>query len=250
VTAHPGLPTNPQLILGDSSALIQLVIAEEITPFRLLKSNYGVQVAIVGAVEAEIRRKVKFKFPTKVPFLKKLLGNTVVTLDKAVLTTSGYKSATALLEQIDALGQKFSLRVDRGEAHTHAAGNVLGVPTLSQDIAALWKLIEDGVDVQRPVLRTFHFLLFGVQAAEMEIDLCNKARKLLMKAGERILPCFENCSVADGLSQFYLRLCDADRELIGSPTPLGKFDDRIFLRRQPLEPNVSTPTSDSPGSES
>jgi hypothetical protein len=248
VTAHPGIPKNPQLLLGDSSALIQLVIAEEIAPFRVLKTNYGVHVAIVGAVEAEIRRKVKSKFPAKIPFLKKLLGNTVSTLDKALLTACGYKSATALLEQIDSLGQQFSLRVDRGEAYTHAASNVLAVPALSQDITALWKLIQDGIDVQRPVLRAFDFLLFGVQAGVMEIEACNRARKLLLKAGESILPCFENCSVPDGLAHFYLRLCDAERQLIGSPKPLDRFDDRIFLRLQTQEPFVSTPTSSPPES--
>jgi len=56
-------------------------------------------------------------------------------------------------------------------------------------------------------------LLFGVQAEAVEIDACNKARKALLKAGEAIPPCFENCSVLDGLSQFFLRLCDAEHDL-------------------------------------
>ena len=228
----PGLPGNPSLIVGDTSSLVQLVIVEDITALRGLKQEYGIQVAVTEAVEAELRRVVRNRFPAREAFLKKAFNSrTLAVVDKTLLNSLGYKAAPALLEQMDQLGEKFHRRVDRGEAYTHAAGNVLGVPTLSQDIAALWQLVKDGIDVQRPVLRAFDVLIFGVQARLAEIESCAKARRLLLKARETILPCFENCSVADGLPNFFLRLCDASLPPLGAEKKLEPFDDRIFVRK-------------------
>lgn len=220
------------MIVGDTSSLIQLVIAEDSTALRALKQYYGVQATVTEAVEAELRRVVRYRFPAKEPFLKKAFTTkTLCVIDKTLLTALGYKAAPALLEQMDQLGEQFNLRVDRGEAYTHAAGNVLGVPTLSQDLAALRQLVNDGIDVQRPILRAFDILIFGVQAGIANIESCTKARKQLIKAKESILPCFENCSVADGLANFFLRICDADLDILGADHALGSFDDRIFIRK-------------------
>ena len=231
MTPSPGLPQNPALIVADTSALIQIVVSEEVTPLRILKQDYSIQLAVHEAVETEINWRVQKKFPEKRATLNKLFStNTVGVLDKALLSQHGYKSAPALLEQIDVLGERFSLRIGRGEAYAHAAGNILGVPTLSQDLAAIWELINDGVAVQRPILRAFDLLVFGVQAAKIDWDACAKARKQLLKAKEGILQCFRNCSVEDGIAHFYLRLCDADAPLLGASQPLEPFDDRIFVR--------------------
>lgn len=235
----PGLATNPPLIVGDTSSLTQLVIAEDATVLRALKQSYGIQIAITEAVEAELRRVIRYKFPSKESFLRKALSSKVFSvIDKTLLISLGYKAVPALLEQMDQLGEKFHRRVDRGEAYTHAASNVLGAPTLSQDIAALWQLVNDGIDVQRPVLRAFDILIFGAQANVCDLESCARARKHLLKAKETVLACFENCSVADGLPNFYLRICDADLDILGAQQPIGLFDERIFVRKtSPLLPS-------------
>lgn len=104
------------------------------------------------------------------------------------------------------------------------------MPALSQDLSALWALIGDGIDVQRPILRAFDVLIFGVQTSVIDWAACAKVRKNLLKAEETILPCFENCSVQDGMAKFYLCLCDANRDPLGAPAPAEKFDDRIYVR--------------------
>jgi hypothetical protein len=228
----PGPATNPPLIVSDTSSLTQLVIAEDATALRALKQNYGIQIAITEAVDAELRCVIHRKFPTKEPFLRKALNNkTLSVIDKTLLISLGYKAVPVLLEQMDQLGEKFHRRVDRGEAYTHAASNVLGVPALSQDIAALWQLVNDGIDLQGPVLRAFDILVFGAQAGVCDLESCAKARKQLLKAKETVLACFKNCSVADGLSNFYLRICDADLDILGARQPIGRFDERIFVRK-------------------
>jgi len=54
VTPSPGLPQNPALIVADTSALIQIVVSEEVTPLRILKQDYSIQLAVHEAVETEI----------------------------------------------------------------------------------------------------------------------------------------------------------------------------------------------------
>ena len=228
----PGLAANPPLIVGDTSSLTQLVIAEDATVLRELKLSYGIQIAITEAVEAELGRVIRYKFPAKESFLKKALSSKMLSvIDKTLLISLGYKAVPALLERMDQLGEMFHRRVDRGEAYTHAASNVLGVPALSQDIAALWQLVNDGIDVQRPVLRAFDILIFGAQAGISGLASCAKARRQLVKAKETVLACFENCSVADGLPRFYLRICDADLPILGAQQPIDPFDERIFVRK-------------------
>ena len=91
--------------------------------------------------------------------------------------------------------------------------------------------MNDGIDVQRPVLRAFDILIFGAQARISGLPSCAKARRQLVKAKETVLACFENCSVADGLPRFYLRICDADLPILGAQQPIDPFDERIFVRK-------------------
>ena len=115
MTPSPGFPQNPALIVADTSALIQIVVSEEVTPLRVLRQEYSVQLAVHEAVETEINWRVQKKFPEKRTTLKKLFStNTVAVLDRMLLSQHGYKSAPALLEQIDASGERFSLRIGRG----------------------------------------------------------------------------------------------------------------------------------------
>jgi len=235
VTPTPGVPPNPAFIVADTSALIQIIVSEEIAPLRVLKQDFGIQVVIHEAVEAELNWRIQKKFPEKRPILKKAFtSKTIEVLSRAILDGSGYKSGNALIDQIEILGQRFSARVDRGEAYTHAAGNVLSVPALSQDIAAIWNLINEGIDIHRPILRAFDVLVFGVQTGAIDWEACARARKHLIKAKETLLPSFQNCSVEDGMPQFYLRLCSSNSPVIGAQTPVEKLDERIYIRKTTL----------------
>jgi hypothetical protein len=218
--------------VGDSSALLQLILAEEMQTLRTIKSDYGIQCVMTEAVNSELRRRLENRFPEKVGVLKKAVASsTIVTLSETALSTAGYRSAPALLDQIEQLGREYAIRVDRGEAYTHAASNVLAVPSLSQDLEALWRLIGAGIHVQRPILRAFDIVIFGLQVGILSDDDCKQVRKDLLRNQQGILPCFKNCAVRDGLPSFYQRLCDADLNPVGAPAPIEKFDDRIWIRR-------------------
>lgn len=132
---------------------------------RAIKAGYGVQCVMTEAVSGELRRKLQNKYPEKAGVLKKAVANsTIVVLSEAALSVAGYRSAPALIDQIEQLGREYAVRIDRGEAYTHAASNVLAVPALSQDLEAIWKFIEAGVHVQRPILRAFDVVIFGLRS--------------------------------------------------------------------------------------
>ncbi len=212
--------------------VLQLVLTEQVAPLRALKGDYGIQCVVTDAVDGELRRKLQNKFPAKANVYKKALANgTILLLSDAVLNTAGYKAAPALMDQIEQLGREYAVRVDRGEAYTHAASNVLCVPALSQDLAALWKLVELSIHVQRPILRAFDLLIFGLQIGVITESDTKAFRKALLSHDQGLLPCFRNCAVIDGLPSFYQRLCDSSSSPLGAAKPLEKFDDRIWITR-------------------
>ncbi len=234
MTPAPGVPSNPQFIVGDTSALLQLVIADQVKPLRSLKSDYGIQCVVHEAVEYELTRKVKQKWPDRLKTLDKALGSSLIgVLSERLLQARGYsvEEGRCIIDRIDALGDQYYIRVDYGEAYTHAAANVLHVPALSYDIQALRKLLSDGVRLERPILRAFDMFTFAFQIGAMSNDECRKVRKVLMKAGEAIPACFANCSYADGLPKFFARLLDRDQQLVGANGPIGDFDDRLWVSR-------------------
>jgi hypothetical protein len=232
VPSAPAQPTNPTFFVADSSALLQLILPEEMRTLRALKTDYGIQCVITEAVEGELRRKLQNKFPEKSGVLRKAVHNgTIIVLSEAALSAGGYKSAAALIDQIEQLGRTYALRIDRGEAYTHAASNILGVPSLSQDLEALWRLINAGVYVQRPILRAFDVVIFGLQIGILSEDDCKQVRKDLLRCDQGILSCFRNCAVIDGLPSFYQRLCDAEKTPLGASAPVEKLDERIWIRR-------------------
>jgi hypothetical protein len=61
------------------------------------------------AVESELLRLAQRRFPDRLAALKKALANgTLKILDESFVTSVGYRSASALIDQIDTLG--FSMR--------------------------------------------------------------------------------------------------------------------------------------------
>jgi hypothetical protein len=232
------LPENPAFIICDSSALLQLLVSGNILSLQKLKSEYGIQPLVTEAVEAELGRVLKYRFPGSAGTFRKALSHrTVALLDESVLAAGGYRSGDSLIDRIGELALQYEVRIHRGEAHTHAAANVLAVPTLSQDIDALFKLVEAGVHIQRPILRAFDILIFCCQSGALSLADCNKARRDLLQVGETIVRCFANCSIEDGLRNFYMRIVDETRETLGAPTPVERsFDDRIYVRPRTVQP--------------
>ncbi|MDX2151436.1 MAG: hypothetical protein SFV54_11935 [Bryobacteraceae bacterium] len=220
VPGSPGKPSNPSCIIGDSSALIQLILGEQVQLLRELRSRYGISCLIPDAVEIELLYRVPKKYPDKASVLRKAFSNAAIkTLSPESLSDAGYKSAEALSEQIELKGREYALRVDRGEAFAHAAANLLQVPVLSHDLAALSKLAHSGVYVHKPVLRAFDIVIWAHQVGLLDPNDLKQFRRELLSKRESILPCFQDCSVVDGLPQFYQRICDSALEPLGRQLP-------------------------------
>jgi len=228
----PGKPANPLFILIDTSVLLPLIATDQVALLRFLRNEYKVQPAIATAVEVEavqILTNVP-KFKGRQDQLKKAISNgTLCPIDQQSLSAIFGTGVEAMLRQIDTEGQRLHLRVDRGEAYTHAAAAVLGVPVATDDTSAVNRLIRDNENVPRPILRFWDLIVLGHQVGQMDESSCDKARQTLAKMQESLPQCFRGRTFAAGLADFYARLADGVAPLVGAKDPLGKLDERLFL---------------------
>jgi hypothetical protein len=142
----PGKPANPLFFIIDTSVLLQLIATEQLPLLRYLRSEYKVQSVIVSAVESEALHILTTipKFMGCQETLKRAISNNTINLvDRQFLSAVHGTAVDAILRQIDSEGQRFNLRVDRGEAYTHAAGSVLGAPVATNDYSAVNRLLRD-----------------------------------------------------------------------------------------------------------
>ena len=137
------------------------------------------------------------------------------------------------LRQIDAEGERLYSIVDRGEAFSHAASSVLGVPIATNDTSAVYRLIRGNENVPRPIIRFWDLIVLCHQIEMLTEGDCDRIRQVLEKIGERLPACFSRRSFRDGLPEFYARLADIDRPVVGAIGPQERLDERLLLRRLP-----------------
>lgn len=144
---------NPPLLLCDSDALLQLFIANNLKPLQALKTTYHMQPSIALEVDVELRwtRKYKKRF---VPQLDKAMRNGVLTKLDQTSFQSLLSTATPGMSwgNYQALGQRYELVVQRGEAYTHAAAVCLGLPAMSNDQKAVFILTGQMMSVAEQFL--------------------------------------------------------------------------------------------------
>jgi hypothetical protein len=230
----PGKPANPPFIIIDTSVLLQLIATDQTALLRCLRSEYRVQPAIVSAVESETSHILNTipKFKGRQDQLKKALSNNAITLiDRQSVGAFTNTGVDALLRQMNSEGQRFNLRVDRGEAYTHAAASVLDVPVVTNDVTAVRQLIRDNEKVPRPILRFWDLIVFCRQIDQIDDSSCDIVRQSLTKLQEGQPQCFTGRAFRTGLAEFYPRLVDGTAPLIGAPNPGGRLDDRLALFR-------------------
>jgi hypothetical protein len=220
------------LIVIDSSVLVQVIATDQMGVLRLLRSGYGVQPVIVQAVESEVSYLLNnvARFRGRQEQLRKALGNnTLAIADRGFLATILGSGADAWLRQMESEGERLNLAVDRGEAFSHAASIVLGVPVATNDTSAVYRLLKSGESIWRPIIRFWDLVAFGYQVGFLDDALCDRIRQTLRKLGERIPRCFADRSYIDGLPEFYPRLACAVHPLVGAGQPQERFDERLVL---------------------
>lgn len=223
---------NPSLIICDSDVLVQFFLSNELRPLRDLKTLYRVQPAIVQEVDAELRWLGHYgaRF---VPQLDKSLKNALlVRLDKSqfqsLLATAPPGTSWAGFQS---LGAQYCGFVDRGEAYTHAAGVVLGLPTASDDFRAIQVLQYQMQNLPCPVLRSFDLFGFALEAGLLPIQDCENVRSCLIKEHRWIPAALRNASFANGITNLALRLRDSTKApTTGAQTPTS-FSDPLYITR-------------------
>jgi hypothetical protein len=234
VSSSSSAPGNPRLIIVDSSVLVQLVATEQLGIFRRFRSDYGVQAAIVQAVEAEVFHLLNTvaKFRGRQEQLRKALGNnTLALVDREFLAPLLGTGVDAWIRQMESEGERLYVMVDRGEAFSHAASIVLDVPIATTDTSAVYRLLKYGEKIPRPIIRFWDLVVFAHQIGDLDEAGCDRIRKTLSKLGERTHPCFTERSFRDGVSEFYARLICSDHQPIGAAQPQERLDERLVLNR-------------------
>lgn len=228
--------SNPPLLICDTDATAQLLIAGNVSVLRELKRAYGIQPAIVEAVEFELRSPQSFTLRRLLqryePALDKALGNgTVQILDERSLPAYVGATANAVWSQIAIRATKWAFRVQRGEAYSHSAAVTLQVPLLTHDLKAITILEKDGEKLSTHLLRLFDLYAFGLQCGCMDEKECDDCRQALVKEQEYVPKAFQRKSFRDGLDHFYPRIQSAHVAPLGCPTPIDPLDSRLTLTR-------------------
>jgi len=232
--------SNPRALLCDTDAATQLLLAGDVSALRHLKRVYGIQPAIVEAVEFELRspqslslRKLVAKYE---PALDKAINNaTIQILDERSLPAYVGHSANAVWTEVAIRATKWARRVQRGEAYSHSMALSLGIPLVTHDLSAIKILEKDGEALTTPLLRVFDLYAFGFQCGCMTEDQCDSCRKSLLQLNEFIPRAFQHRSFREGLEQFYIRLQCASKAALGHTDPIEPHDHRLVIR--PMQSN-------------
>ena len=141
------LRPKPPVIIFDSSVLLQIIATGQFLILRSLQSDFGVQSAIVPAVESEVLVIVENvpKFRGRREQFKKALRNrTLAIVDRDFLAPFLGGAADSWIRQINSEGTRLYDFVDRGEAFTHAASMVLNALVATNDTTAVSRLVRQG----------------------------------------------------------------------------------------------------------
>jgi hypothetical protein len=225
---------SPRLLPCDADALIQALLASNLSPLQILKAEFGIQPVIVPEVEIELASNRKFGLRLSARVRKALANQTIRTLDSGVIQSYvgvSVLAAAGTLAAIERLGLQHENHVDYGEAYTHAAALTLGTPAMSHDLSALVALEQAGLPVPNPVLRYFDLVVLGYQVGAMSEADCDRTRQELLAENEWLPRCFEHHSFRDGLRAFCPRLLSGKRPPVGLATPprLSSFCKQVIL---------------------
>jgi hypothetical protein len=164
-------------------------------------------------------------------FKRAISNKTIGLIDRQLLGDVLGTGIDAILRQIDSEGERFNLRVDRGEAYSHAAASVLGAPIATNDYSAVNRLLRDDENIPRPILRFWDLIVFGHQVGRLDESGCDKIRQILVKMQESVPSCFTGRTFSVGVAEFYPRLVDGVANLIGAQNPMERLDDRGVIFR-------------------
>jgi hypothetical protein len=162
--------------------------------------------------------------------LRKALGNGALrVLTEELLQTIVAGPSKSWLNQIDSEAERMYTLVDRGEAFSHAASSVLGLPIATGDMSAVNRLLREGFEIPWPILRFWDLVVFSLQTGDLDHKQCDRVRQRLQSIGDRAHSCFAGHSFTEGLRSFFARLVDGTRIEVGASEPQDRFDARRII---------------------
>jgi hypothetical protein len=236
-------PQNPQILICDTDALIQIFVARQGELLKRLKRRYGIQPVVPEAVEAEITRRSLRNSPLFVPGFNKALDNgALLLIEERIIGAFTSNDPHSTYNSIQLMGQNNAIHIGPGEAHVFAAGVVLRAPVLSNDAKAV--LIADRYEIKRPpqIIRAYDIFMLFHQNGELDQRDCDKIRQSLLKAGEALPFQVRNKNYSDGLPHIFPRLVDEEYPQLakGIQAELADLEQLVIRTNQPQQP-PSTP---------
>ncbi len=223
---------NPEFLLCDTDALIQVLMSRQGILLTRLKSDFKVRAAAIPEIEMEIRNHRKFRDEFAKGFKQYADSGTITRFDssesKNLLTSRNYASAQISPEvaRIQSIGDENNRTVDLGEAYVHATAVVLHLPVLSHDFSALRMLADPKVGV--PTLRFFDLVVFGFGQGWIDNDDGERIVKVLKDREEWLPKPFDgHDEFSDCCHAFNSRLAYAPAG--SSPAPPRTFSDTLTL---------------------
>ena len=230
--------------LYDSDALIQILLTDQYTVFQILIDDFGVASYVMSEVDAEVRSNAKFGGIVKPKLDKAMKSRALRTLNSSTLEEiSEGSSSPVSLSDIRNLGAEYALDgVGIGESVTHAAGVLLGWPTVSNDMNAVKVLEQKGRALPVTILRSFDLFAFCHVEGYIDDRTGEGIRSELRKYGEWVPKPMINSSFVNGLTSFDRRL---DTSLSVSASA-RHWSEKLYLARiLPTSQNTGSPSSSS-----
>jgi hypothetical protein len=223
---------NPPLLITDADALLQLLIADQVRLLGFMRRTFNMQPAVTEAVEMEIRKSRKFRARFTKALDEALDRQTLVVLDPRTLPAYVTTDPNAVYDSIQTVGARYERSgLDYGEAYTFAAGVVLQVPVVSNDITAIEVAQKKGLQLPSLVARVFDLIVLGHQAGHLGLKDCDEVRKALAREAEFLPASFRKRSFEGGLTTFYPRLQDGSNAPVGAVSASSILDKRFVLVR-------------------
>jgi len=229
---------NPEFLLCDADALIQVFIARQGRLLVHLRDRYGVTPAVVPEVELEVSNHRKFGGRFEPALVAAMSRDQLVLLDGDQMrrSLSGPGPVTPQVEQriqrILERSRRYRGHVGLGEAYSHAAAVELQLPLMSHDWQAVQLLQQLGEPVAAPVIRIWDLFALALDDGAVEVEDGERASQHLEHDREHVPPFLArpNPSFEDAIRTFNSRL----RRAVAGGTPQNPQNPKDVLYLHPL----------------
>jgi hypothetical protein len=246
-SGSPPRPDPCRTLVCDTDALIQIFLGDQGELLKKLKRIYGIQSVISESVERELSRPGMKNSGHFQPQVRKAIQNqALIVLDEHSVGSFTSNDPHSTYLSIQVMGRKNNLHLGKGEAYSHAAGVVLRVPVMSNDMKAIVAADRLGLPTGKPTIRAYDVFVLFHQIGELSSDDCDEIRKTLTAFGESPHSAFSTNKFEEGLLRFHPRLVDDQAPLLatGAQSELADLDRLVLsrIRISTASPSASTPT--------